>query len=79
MFIQDDTFNNFPKMYTRHDYYSASTIRDTRVIDLGGVVLLENEFNTGDLVATKIYYWRRQFWHFWLLTWKFVWFLKLYA
>ena len=31
MFIQDDTFNNFPKMYTRHDYCSASTIRDTRV------------------------------------------------
>ena len=34
MFIQDDTFNNFPKMYTRHDYYSASTIRDTRVYDI---------------------------------------------
>ena len=31
MFIQDDMFNNFPKIYTRHDYCSASTIRDTRV------------------------------------------------
>ena len=32
MFIQDDTFNNFPKMYTRHNYYNATTIRDMRVV-----------------------------------------------